>query len=578
MRLINTSSLELEAFNDEQDVEYAILSHRWEDGEVSLQDFVASNSKTTRGFTKIKCACSKAQEHGWKYMWIDTCCIDKTSSAELSEAINSMYRWYDSATTCYAYLSDIESLEDLEKSIWFDRGWTLQELIAPKDLRFYNRYWKYVGSKYDLTNRIFRRTKIPERILLGEKPATCSIAARMSWAANRVTTRSEDIAYCLMGLFDVNMPMLYGEGAKAFVRLQEEIVKISDDQSIFAWPQQSQDPVGILATSPRLFESCADLYSTERASEAEPYSMTNAGLSIRLPVIPWAMHTYIATLQCGNAYSYRHNVRTGILIARTSRQKQYVRIGQAYMTNWNVERRSIPILPLLLLQRTEQVRISNYFYGFILERVPSQLLAQSTIRKDQSHRYISRKPLNKEGWFTKGEETFYSRYPVIDEQPETFELAAGERGVVLGIYPNSENLAIGQNEVRKDKLGCIILGFDFDFNPFCVFCDAPSAFEVSKIFSKQTHLHSVSEWIEYNLTKCETTSASINWSERGMHAFRVRDEQGNPQIFKEMNLTIWMRPKRIDGERLAWCVRIVQQPNYILDDVASHLRQLFSDS
>ncbi|KAH8646637.1 heterokaryon incompatibility protein-domain-containing protein, partial [Xylariales sp. PMI_506] len=265
MRLLNTKTLELIEVAEEVAPEYAILSHTWGTNEASLQDILATSSrrpwhnalsqtataiKAKSGYVKIKQSASLAAQHGLHYIWIDTCCIDKTSSAELSEAINSMYRWYQKAAVCYAYLQDVEQgyYDDksgvfhclCEHSRWFCRGWTLQELIAPNDVMFYGADWGFLGSKKeheDVRISLASITGIDLRILEGIiQPSDMSIASRMKWAAHRETTRLEDQAYSLMGLFDVNMPLLYGEGGpKAFIRLQEEILKNSTDNSIFIW-------------------------------------------------------------------------------------------------------------------------------------------------------------------------------------------------------------------------------------------------------------------------------------------------------------------------------------------------------
>jgi hypothetical protein len=165
------------------------------------------------------------------------CCIDKGSSAELSEAINSMFRWYERAVVCYVYLSDIHSTEasDINTAKWFRRGWTLQELLAPATVRFYTASWNFIGTKLDLISTITSVTGIDADTLRGADLDHISIAKKMSWAATRETTRVEDGAYCLLGIFDVNMPLLYGEAERAFQRLQEEILKVSNDQSLFAW-------------------------------------------------------------------------------------------------------------------------------------------------------------------------------------------------------------------------------------------------------------------------------------------------------------------------------------------------------
>ena len=192
---------------------------------------------------KIRRTCELARAHGYKYIWIDSCCIDKSSSSELSEAINSMYLWYRTAHICYAFLGDVPRKDDpkrkesfFRKSRWFRRGWTPQELIAPELVIFVSKEWCVFGTKATLGELVEDITGI-DRGILEHKISLdqVSIAARMSWAANRETTRVEDQAYSLLGIFDIHMPTLYGEGPRAFRRLQEEILRRIPDQSIFAW-------------------------------------------------------------------------------------------------------------------------------------------------------------------------------------------------------------------------------------------------------------------------------------------------------------------------------------------------------
>ncbi|KAF3003092.1 hypothetical protein E8E13_007957 [Curvularia kusanoi] len=240
---------------------YAILSHTWgsRDEEVSFQEMENGSGKTKLGYEKIVFCGRQAAEDGLDYFWVDTCCIDKTSSAELSEAINSMYVWYQAARVCYAYLSDVTSIEPRLESRWFTRGWTLQELIAPAEVVFYNRQWERLGTKLDLAQTVKDCTGIPIRVLCEHDDLdSFSVAQKMSWAASRQTTRVEDRAYCLLGVFGINMPLIYGEGENAFIRLQEEIMKITDDHSLFAW-QSRDDRGGCLATSPSSFSRCADV-------------------------------------------------------------------------------------------------------------------------------------------------------------------------------------------------------------------------------------------------------------------------------------------------------------------------------
>ncbi|TBU55771.1 hypothetical protein BD310DRAFT_670063 [Dichomitus squalens] len=192
---------------------------------------------------KVRMACAVARAEGYRYIWIDSCCIDKASSSELSEAINCMYAWYAGADVCYAYLADVASVETprskwspFGRSRWFKRGWTLQELIAPNDLRFLSREWEFIGSKHDLARVLEEITGISEEALRHEMALDeFSVAQRLSWASQRQTGRVEDQAYSLMGIFGINMPTLYGEGEGALRRLQEEIMRRTPDQSLFAW-------------------------------------------------------------------------------------------------------------------------------------------------------------------------------------------------------------------------------------------------------------------------------------------------------------------------------------------------------
>lgn len=279
MWLINTTNLSLELFYGENTPAYAILSHTWGDGEVSHQEFQqlkedAPHDKTARkdGYQKIAAACEQARDDGYLYIWIDTCCIDKTSSAELTEAINSMFGWYKRSQVCYVYLSDVttdfEQLvasEDqfeatLRQCRWLTRGWCLQELLAPQHIRFFNRQWQLIATKNTISRDIAQLTGIPESVLIS--PPTQDIhdfpiAQRISWIAKRQTTRIEDMSYSLLGILDINMPMLYGEGNMAFLRLQKEIINKYNDMSIFAWTGEASLSgfMPVLAPSPSCFST-----------------------------------------------------------------------------------------------------------------------------------------------------------------------------------------------------------------------------------------------------------------------------------------------------------------------------------
>ncbi|KAF6815300.1 het domain-containing protein [Colletotrichum sojae] len=309
MKLINVKTLAIETVNTENAPRYAILSHTWDgENEITYQEWMANVGDPSPEFLerpaylKILNACTKAREDGLRHLWADTVCIDKSSSSELSEAINSMFAWYERARVCIVYLADVEWRDDLTQAIhanqassfgssrWFTRGWTLQELLAPEKVFFYTKEWTEIGTKTELMFPISHITGIDVTYLVSKRKIwSASTAARMSWASGRQTTRLEDMAYCLLGIFDINMPLLYGEGRKAFLRLQEEIIKASDDHTIFCWswypsktPNQWQS---VLAPSPAVFSGSANFVATPRISESAPYQITNVGLSIRLPVV-----------------------------------------------------------------------------------------------------------------------------------------------------------------------------------------------------------------------------------------------------------------------------------------------------
>jgi hypothetical protein len=353
MRLINCKSFLMEEFFGSNIPAYAILSHTWANEEVSFLEFTTDleAARLKAGFRKIGFTCRQAIADGLDYAWVDTSCIDKSSSAELSEAINSMFTWYKNAFICYAYLSDVkinngQYAEQFRESRWFQRGWTLQELIAPGRVIFYDVDWNRLGKKKDLAQLIHVITRIHKRVL---KYGIASyglhrycIAERMAWASQRITTRIEDMAYCLLGIFNINMPLLYGEGDQAFRRLQQEIVKVVDDDSIFAWGRQIDNVSfesiaermcgystnhGFFARSPRDF---TDGHSIKYAIRSiSPYTVTNQGLEIEFPLIPiipqpqydtYSNNTHsIGLLNCKSSDS---SALLGILLVHSTRSNE----------------------------------------------------------------------------------------------------------------------------------------------------------------------------------------------------------------------------------------------------------------
>ena len=292
MRLIRSTDLEFEVFFESELPAYAILSHCWNDSEVSYQEFLNRRSEDTTylKWKKILDCCSLAQQAGWEWIWVDTCCIDKSSSAELSEAINSMFSWYRKAGVCYVFLSDVDVAGkdastisyDFSQSRWFTRGWTLQELIAPHDVQFFDSALQCIGTKQSLAVDISSITRIPIGFLnRTSRLEDASVAQRMSWASRRSTTRVEDIAYCLLGIFDVNMPLLYGEGSKAYYRLQQAIMSQSDDESIFVWlSDRIGDQRGMLADSPLEFGATGHIRPIRFHRKRPPIGLTSRGLEV----------------------------------------------------------------------------------------------------------------------------------------------------------------------------------------------------------------------------------------------------------------------------------------------------------
>ncbi|KAI4261089.1 MAG: hypothetical protein L6R42_003706 [Xanthoria sp. 1 TBL-2021] len=303
--------------------------------------------KKARSAAKIVGACQEvvdSTDGEIKYLWMDTVCIKQDNQTELSTVINSMYRLYRDAEVCYVYLHDFLSTEEqtLGQSDWFTRGWTLQELLAPPTVNFFDKEWEYLGERWDLKEQLSSLTGIDPDYLTDVRFA--SISARMSWMAGRKTTVPEDTAYCLLGLFDVNMPLLYGEGKeRAFLRLQEEIMKYSDDRTLFVWKKEDQRPVGttcgstkvdeasqkhldvhtettrrtstvlyntgLLANSPDCFRSTGHYRPYDDSQNTKPYQMTNKGIAIDLRL--WFLRDgnrlledrFIAALDCHDHYN-----------------------------------------------------------------------------------------------------------------------------------------------------------------------------------------------------------------------------------------------------------------------------------
>ncbi|KAF3048922.1 hypothetical protein E8E11_009876 [Didymella keratinophila] len=377
----------------------AILSHCWEDEEVIYTDlFDLTSARLKNGFAKVEKTCQQAIEDGFDYVWIDTCCIDKSSSAELSEAINSMFAWYRRSAKCYAYLAHVGEREGIARSKWFTRAWTLQELLAPSSVQaegkigmeFFSRSWQQLGSKSSLSNIISNITGVGIQYL--------------------EATRAEDIAYSLLGIFDVNMPLLYGEGKlKAFRRLQEEIMKVSEDETLFAW-ESTEFNIGsssadVLASDPKDFSEASNLIPFASDDPVIPYSMTHRGLRVwlqlfrfddlakvtdvdlhrnvrplRSPVMIWSSQALVwAILRCHVIHDFHHFV---IIPLQHLAADIYVRD-----TSTNVALMPVSSFPYsipefeIYIRNSRTQSIANSIqrrFGFLIRNIPEGLQIATT--------------------------------------------------------------------------------------------------------------------------------------------------------------------------------------------------------
>ncbi|KAI4653218.1 uncharacterized protein J4E79_008732 [Alternaria viburni] len=396
MRLLNARTYEFHDVSGAIKPNYAILSHTWEeDGEVVFEDIRdTSRAKWSakKGYFKIKKTCEQALQDGCDFVWIDTCNINKDSSTELSEAINSMFRWYRDAVICYAYISDIRSGDrrSLSECRWLTRGWTLQEMIAPDRVHFYDMNWDYLGSRISLAAQLSESSGIHTSVLLrrhrgqmgfqiptekghlvmnltaeldnssfsrttvNESECQCctsteeddvqsmldgfSVAQKMKWASARTTTREEDLAYCLMGLFDVNMPLLYGEGKKAFYRLQKAILGISSDHSILAFRSDpSEDLVAeqspLLASHPIFFRD--EILNMHMPARGTHTTLSGTTLSVEMLICPLEGNgtlrdEYLGILDC--SIDGDPSMRPAILLSPVHRKKLIFRRSSGDVT------------------------------------------------------------------------------------------------------------------------------------------------------------------------------------------------------------------------------------------------------
>jgi hypothetical protein len=349
MRVLRVKDLKFVDVPDVTKCSYAILSHVWDEEEIEFrdvhrcsQDKPLTMPKKEKAISKFEGCRSQARKDEIPYFWIDTCCIDKPNHSELNEAINSMYYWYKHAKVCYAYLSDVPKDGRISESKWFTRGWTLQELIAPTDVVFFDQNWGSMGRKLNMVADLSRITNIREEFLLGRKLEEASVAERMSWASQRSTSKEEDLAYCLLGIFDVHMPLLYGEHLiTAFRRLQLQILEMDDDTSIFAWQtdslasggKKSNDTFALLAPYPSCFKGSHNVKKVALprvdgyvGGIRTPISFNNKGLHLSLPVLDKRKRMRLAILGCEREGKSEVNCAVWLKDIATNHGR-YVRVG-----------------------------------------------------------------------------------------------------------------------------------------------------------------------------------------------------------------------------------------------------------
>lgn len=393
IRLLNIRTKEFKEFYDLESVPpYAILSHRWihaqRNGkhralELSHTEFLAGTGDD-RGYAKIDKACEAVRDLSQKleldlqWIWIDSCCIDKTNNEEYSEAINSMYEWYARSYVCIAYLDDADPFDEASPSEWFSRGWTLQELIAPERVLFYNKDWIGCGSRNDYSPGVYgghsfhdRSVEIAaithidatlltltKRKYIKRRLDSIPACQKMSWASGRKTTKDEDTAYCLIGIFDIpHMYLKRGEGRRAFIRLQEEIIKQSNDLTLFAWklsgdtndacmednrltledlrqaaPEDApffdssprSDLHGVFACGPCHFRHASQIEPTQLAVYNDEATVTSRGVKLTTPLLgsgpflPFKMPLYCTDEGSAQLLSIELRLLGGSIYARTN--------------------------------------------------------------------------------------------------------------------------------------------------------------------------------------------------------------------------------------------------------------------
>lgn len=512
MRLIDVKSLlvdswhpRLTSFEEPEEVRYAILSHRWQEDEVTFQDVshpsgISLKNHMKSGYQKIIHAARTAKRYTYDWLWVDTCCIDKTNNAELSESLNSMFRWYQRSHLCIAYLYDYPSPEcdTFTKSEWFDRAWTFQELVAPSKLIFFDRNWNASfegyksGRRQEMAEAISTRTCIDVKVLHDSSSiGKSSLAQRLSWAAGRRARKVEDIAYCLIGICDVNMPLLYGERQRAFLRLQEEIMQRNADQTVFCF--KSDNDGELLARCPDDFADSSAYSMVHNARK--PFSLNNIGLEIELELSTIGLNTYIAALDVvdsGQPGSLAYLLieingggpdfyRVGILTRRhhhndmetfTTRQQRITVARHPYRKRQRALsllygfRLASDCLPLTVVNYWDPVgEWDRGSWGRWRTRRSMKSVAPPEERLN-SGKYLKREP-----WCETG--PIFTSYKKDDIAPPSF------------VIPNESIATVAMMELELDEQNKyqIQFAFDFEYCPTCLFSRV-SDFDYSSRFHR----------------------------------------------------------------------------------------------
>ena len=371
-----------EDFNDPSKlVKYAILSHRWLDGGEPTYKRMKSFRALARGpgYRKLKKFCEKARAYGVEFAWSDTCCIDKSSSTELDESIRSMFRWYRNSYVCIIHLAQSETIQDIASDGWMKRGWTLQELLAPYRIKLFNKKWiPMTGDENDKNSEdtevmktLAEATGIHPNYLREFDPGPIKVNERMSWAAERKTTRVEDVAYSLMGIFDVSLQIAYGEGAdRAFCRLIEAIMR-AGDPSVLNWvgePARHHSSSAI-PQSPKCFVG-RKLELPQSLGWRLDMTMTSLGLRVPLVIFPLRIRS---TVSWGPAdeYEQRHQVILECQLCPTITIDYFDVVPPHYARHWQF---ALGIVNHSI-GSCEVPRVRGKSIGFILHRGPEVSVA-----------------------------------------------------------------------------------------------------------------------------------------------------------------------------------------------------------